>query len=72
MSNNKMLITDVIDKIVKLAMESEDLEIILSSTAALKTLNMALYNIKKKRYIKNKLSCTSGYGCKFYGTEHCP
>jgi|21_taG_2_1085346.scaffolds.fasta_scaffold00365_10 hypothetical protein len=40
MSNNKMLITDVIDKIVKLAMESEDLEIILSSTAALKTLNI--------------------------------
>jgi len=39
---------------------------------ALKTLNMALYNIKKKRYIKNKLSCTSGYGCKFYRTEHCP
>jgi ATP-dependent exoDNAse (exonuclease V) beta subunit len=39
---------------------------------ALKTLNTALYNIKKKRYIKNKLSCTSGYGCKFYGTEHCP
>ena len=38
---------------------------------ALKTLNMALYNIKKKRYIKNRLSCTSGYGCKFYGTEHC-
>jgi len=40
MINNKMLITDVIDKIVKLAMESEDLEIILSSTAALKTLNI--------------------------------
>ncbi len=39
---------------------------------ALKTLNMALYNIKNKRYIKNKLSCTSGYGCKFYGTKHCP
>ena len=39
---------------------------------ALKTLNMALYNIKNKRYIKNKLSCTSGFGCKFYGTEHCP
>ena len=39
---------------------------------ALKTLNMALYNIKKKRYIKNRLSCTSGYGCKFYRTEHCP
>ena len=39
---------------------------------ALKVLNMALYNIKKKRYIKNRLSCTSGYGCKFYRTEHCP
>ena len=39
---------------------------------ALKTLNMALYNIKNKRYIKNKLSCTAGYGCKFYKTEHCP
>jgi len=39
---------------------------------ALKTLNMALYNIKNKRYIKNKLSCTAGFGCKFYRTEHCP
>ena len=39
---------------------------------ALKTLNMALYNIKNKRYIKNKISCTAGYGCKFYKTEHCP
>jgi len=39
---------------------------------ALKLLNTALYNIKKQRYIKNRLSCTSGYGCKFYKTEHCP
>lgn len=39
---------------------------------ALKLLKTALYNIQKKRYIKNKLSCTSGYGCKFYRTEHCP
>jgi len=39
---------------------------------ALKLLNTALYNIKNKRYIKNKLSCTAGYGCKFYKTEHCP
>ena len=38
---------------------------------ALKLLNTALYNIKNKRYIKNRLSCTSGYGCKFYRTEHC-
>jgi len=44
----------------------------LKTKNALKTLHMALYNIKKKRYIKNKLSCTSGFGCKFYGTEHCP
>ena len=39
---------------------------------ALKLLNTALYNIKNKRYIKNRSSCTSGYGCKFYKTEHCP
>jgi len=39
---------------------------------ALKLLNTALYNIKNKRYIKNRLSCTAGYGCKFYKTEHCP
>ena len=39
---------------------------------ALKSLNTALYNIKKERYIKNRLSCTAGYGCKFYRTEHCP
>ena len=38
---------------------------------ALKLLNTALYNIKNKRYIKNRLSCTGGYGCKFYKTEHC-
>jgi hypothetical protein len=38
---------------------------------ALKLLNKALYNIKNKRYIKNRLSCTGGYGCKFYKTEHC-
>jgi hypothetical protein len=39
---------------------------------ALKLLNKALYNIKNKRYIKNRLSCTSSYGCKFYKTKHCP
>ncbi len=39
---------------------------------ALKLLEKALYNIKNKRYIKNRLSCTSGYGCKFYKTKHCP
>jgi len=39
---------------------------------ALKLLSIALYNIKNKRHIKNRLSCTAGYGCKFYKTEHCP
>jgi hypothetical protein len=39
---------------------------------ALKLLKTALYNIKNQRYIKNRLSCTGGYGCKFYKTEHCP
>ena len=39
---------------------------------ALKLLNTALYNIKNQRYIKNRLSCTAGYGCKFYKTKHCP
>jgi len=38
---------------------------------ALKLLNMALYNIKQKRYIKKRTSCRAKYPCKFYGTEHC-
>ena len=38
---------------------------------ALKLLDTALYNIQNQRYIKNRLSCRSGYGCKFYNTEHC-
>jgi hypothetical protein len=36
---------------------------------ALNMLNKALYNIKKKRYIKNRLSCNR---CNFRHTEHCP
>ena len=39
---------------------------------ALKLMTKALYNIKNQRYIKNRLSCTRGYGCKFYNTKHCP
>ena len=38
---------------------------------ALKLLKKAIYNIKNERYIKNRLSCTAGYGCKFYNSEHC-
>ena len=36
---------------------------------ALKLLDKALYNIKNKRYIKNRLSCVR---CDFRHTEHCP
>ena len=35
----------------------------------LKLLNKALYNIKNKRYIKNRLSCNR---CDFRHTAHCP
>lgn len=39
---------------------------------ALKLLNKALYNIKNKNYIKNRLACHGQYGaCEFYNTEHC-
>ena len=38
---------------------------------ALNLLNNAIYNIRKKRYIKKRTSCTSGYGCNFYETKHC-
>ncbi len=36
---------------------------------ALNMLNKALYNIKKKRYIKNRMSCGK---CDFRHTKHCP
>ena len=34
-------------------------------------LNKAVLNIKRKFTIKNRLSCTSGYGCEFYKTKYC-
>ena len=36
---------------------------------ALNLLLKAVYNISKKRFIKNRLACK---GCEFYKTEHCP
>ena len=36
---------------------------------ALNMLHKALYNIKNRRYIKNRLSCNN---CNFRHTEHCP
>ena len=35
---------------------------------ALKLLNKALYNIQRKKHIKNRLACR---GCEFHKTEHC-
>ena len=38
---------------------------------SLKLLNKSVYNIKHKNYIKNRLSCTRGFGCEFYETKYC-
>ena len=37
----------------------------------LKLMHKAIYNIKNKRHIKNRLSCTQGFGCEFYNTDFC-
>lgn len=39
---------------------------------ALKLLDKALYNIKNKNHVKNRLACHGQYGtCEFYNTKHC-
>ena len=38
---------------------------------SLKLLDKAVYNIKHKNFVKNKLSCTAKFGCEFYNTKHC-
>ena len=38
---------------------------------ALKYLHKALHNITKQNYVKNRISCTAGYGCEFYKTKYC-
>jgi len=38
---------------------------------ALELLYKAIKTIKNKVHIKNRLSCTAGYGCEFYKTKHC-
>mgnify|MGYP003626749249 FL=1 len=38
---------------------------------ALKLLNKAIYNIQRKNYIKNRISCQTGYGCPLYKTDLC-
>jgi len=63
--------------LLKRTAKSNNVEIFNVSSGAKKTenavklLDKAIYNIKKLRFIKNKLSCTSGYGCEFYKTEYC-
>jgi len=37
----------------------------------LNLLDKAVYNINNNNHIKNRLSCTSGFGCEFYKTQHC-
>ena len=39
---------------------------------ALKLLNKALYNLNKKHYVKNRLTCHGKFGtCEFYNTKYC-
>ena len=38
---------------------------------ALELMNKAIKTIKSGIHVKNKLSCTSGYGCDLYKTQHC-
>jgi hypothetical protein len=38
---------------------------------ALKLLYQAIYNISKRFFIKNRLSCEKPYRCKLYKTKHC-
>ena len=38
---------------------------------ALELLHKALKNIDAEVYVKNRMACTAGFGCKFYKTEHC-
>lgn len=38
---------------------------------SLKLLNKAIYNIENNNFVKNRLSCTAGFGCEFYNTKFC-
>ena len=38
---------------------------------ALELLHKAVNTIKNNIHIKNRLSCTAGYGCEFYKTKYC-
>ncbi len=63
--------------LLKRTAKSNNVEIFRVTSGPKKTdnafnlLNKAVYNISRNNHIKNRLSCTSGYGCEFYKTEHC-
>lgn len=63
--------------LLKRTAKSNKVEIFKTTTGnkkiqnCLKLLNKAVYNIENKNFIKNRLSCTSGYGCEFYNTKFC-
>ena len=63
--------------LLKRTAKSNNVEIFRVTSGPKKTdnafnlLNKAVYNITNNNHIKNRLSCTSGFGCEFYKTEHC-
>jgi hypothetical protein len=63
--------------LLKRTAKSNNVEIFRVTSGPKKTdnafnlLNKAVYNISRNNHVKNRLSCTSGYGCEFYKTEHC-
>jgi len=63
--------------LLKRTAKSNNVEIFRVTSAAKKTenalnlLNKATYNIVNNNHVKNRLSCTTGYGCEFYKTQYC-
>jgi len=63
--------------LLKRTAKSNNVEIFRATSGAKKTenavklLDKALYNVRNSVHIKNRLSCTSGYGCEFYKTKYC-
>ena len=63
--------------LLKRTAKSNNVEIFCVTSGPKKTdnafnlLNKAVYNISRNNHVKNRLSCTSGYGCEFYKTKHC-
>ena len=63
--------------LLKRTAKSNNIEIFRVTSGAKKTenalnlLSKATYNIINDKHIKNRLSCTAGYGCDFYKTQYC-